>query len=270
MVFIIGCNLPIESEKYIEPPRFVEKSFSDSKIELGIDAEHRLKHGIQLMWYSDENNDIDFYSIFRGNGETIAEISFENIGEVGHNDLFSFDTLFLDTTAHLHVKYHYYIKAFDNKGNSSNSSDTITYILHDSPFAISPKNTISDSFPIFQWINNVTDFEYTSEFVIRIEKIEASTFSQVWTSRFYNDWFGFENYTPISFQYFPATSSWNETNNYFHANAPSNTITCFGLNTGMHEGTYRWKIKSISQVNNQSGIDEASGESPWQYFNISF
>ena len=56
MVFIIGCNLPIESEKYIEPPRFVEKSFSDSKIELGIDAEHRLKHGIQLMWYSDENN----------------------------------------------------------------------------------------------------------------------------------------------------------------------------------------------------------------------
>ena len=65
MIFIIGCNLPIEDEKYIEPPRFVEKSFSDSKIELGIDAEHRLKHGIQLMWYSDENNEIDYYLIFR-------------------------------------------------------------------------------------------------------------------------------------------------------------------------------------------------------------
>ena len=69
-----------------------------------------------------------------------------------------------------------------------------------------------DSFPIFQWINNVTNFEYTSEFVIRIEKIEGITFSQVWTCRFYNEWFGFENYTPISFQYFPATSLWDETN----------------------------------------------------------
>ena len=38
----------------------------------------------------------------------------------------------------------------------------------------------------------------------------------------------------------------------------------------MKEGNYRWKIKSISQVDNQSGIDEASGESPWQYFSISF
>ncbi len=262
--------MPTESEKYIKPPRFVEKSFSDSKIELGIDAEHRLKHGIQLMWYSDGNDDIDYYSIFRGNGQTIAEIPFENIGEVGFSDLLSFDTLFLDTTAYLHVKYHYYIKGFDNKGNSSPSSDTVTYTLHDSPFAISPINAIADSFPTFQWINIVTDFEYTSEFVIRVEKIEANTFSQVWTSRFYNEWFGFENYTPISFQYFPATSSWDETNNYFHVNAPSNIITCFGLKTGMQEGTYRWKIKSISQINNLSGIDEASGESPWKYFNISF
>ena len=270
MIFIVGCNLPIDNEKYIEPPRFVEKAFSDSKIELGIDAEYRLKQGIQLMWYRDGNNDIDYYSIFRGNGETITEILFENIGEVGHNDLLLFDTLFLDTTAYLHAKYHYYIKGFDIKGNSSNNSDTVSYTLHNSPLAISPVSTISDSFPIFQWINIVTDSEYTSEFVIRIEKIEAITFSQVWTCRFYNEWFGFENYTPISFQYFPATSSWDETDNDFHVNAPSNTITCFGLNTGMKEGTYRWKIKSISQINNQSGIDEASGESPWQYFSISF
>ena len=270
MIFIVGCNLPIDNEKYIEPPRFVEKAFSDSKIELGIDAEYTLNHGIQLMWYPDGNNDIDYYSIFRGNGETVAKILFENIGEVGHNDLLSFDTLFLDTTADLHAKYHYYIKGFDTKGNSSNNSDTVSYTLHNSPLAISPVSTISDSFPIFQWINIVTDFEYTSEFVIRIEKIEAITFSQVWTCRFYNEWFGFENYTPISFQYFPATSSWDETDNDFHVNAPSNTITCFGLNTGMKEGTYRWKIKSISQVNNQSGFDEASGESPWQYFSISF
>ena len=112
MIFIVGCNLPIDNEKYIEPPRFVEKAFSDSKIELGIDAEYRLKRGIQLMWYPDGNNDIDYYSIFRGNSETITEILFENIGEVGHNDLLSFDTLFLDTTAYLHAKYHYYITQY--------------------------------------------------------------------------------------------------------------------------------------------------------------
>ena len=270
MILTIGCDLSIENEKYIEPPRFVEKTLSDSKIELGIDSEFRFRHGIQLMWYPDEKNDIDYYSIFRGNNEIDSELAFKKIGEVYQNNLLSFDTLFLDTTAYLHVEYHYYIKGYDIKGNSSNNSDTISYTLHNSPFAISPINAIADSFPIFQWINNVTDFEYTSEFVIRIEKIETSSFSQIWTSRFYNDWFGFENYTPISFQYFPATSSWDETNNTFHANAPSNTITCFGLNTGMQQGTYRWKIKSISQVNNQSGMDEASGESPWQYFSISF
>ena len=128
MIFIVGCNLPINNEIYIETPRFVEKAFSDSKIELGIDAEYRLKHGIQLMWYPDGKNNIDYYIIYRGNGETISEISFENIGEVGHNDLLSFDTLFLDTTADLHNKYHYYIKGFDIKGNSSNNSDTVSYL----------------------------------------------------------------------------------------------------------------------------------------------
>ena len=72
MIFIVGCNLPINNEIYIETPRFVEKAFSDSKIELGIDAEYRLKHGIQLMWYPDGKNDIDYYMIYRGNGETIS------------------------------------------------------------------------------------------------------------------------------------------------------------------------------------------------------
>ena len=40
MIFIVGCDLPINNEIHIETPRFVEKAFSDSKIELGIDAEY--------------------------------------------------------------------------------------------------------------------------------------------------------------------------------------------------------------------------------------
>ena len=74
----------------------------------------------------------------------------------------------------------------------------------------------------------------------------------------------------ISFQYFPATVFWGETSETFHVNAPNNIISCYGSNTGLAQGSYRWKIKSITELNNITGLDERSGESFWLYFDISF
>ena len=52
--------------------------------------------------------------------------------------------------------------------------------------------------------------------------------------------------------------------------APSNIMSCYGLEEPLMEGSYRWKLKSISLVNNESGMDESSGESPWKYFNVEY
>lgn len=246
------------------------KSHPASQIELGIDAEYGVKHGIQLMWYPDIDNAVERYSIHRGERELDSMIEFQDIGEVILDDPLAYDTLFLDATVLRHITYYYFIRGIGPKENISKSSDTISYILHDSPTAISPVNTIADSFPVFRWIDNISNFQYTSEFVIRVENVEQNNVNPIWTCHYYNVWFGFENDSPISFQYFPATCLWGEDNDAFHMNAPSNTISCYGQDTGLKQGSYRWKIKSISQVNNGNGIDEASGESPWKYFNISF
>ena len=270
LICIISCDVPTERIINIDAPKFIQKSMPDSKVELGIDSEFRLKHGIQLMWYSNSKGEVDYYSIFRGNTSIDSTIEFKRIGDVAVNDPLKSDTLFHDTTALTHVDYYYFIEGVGHKGVEGKHSDTISYTMHDKPDAIAPANTIQDSLPVFSWINNVTNFQYTSEFVLRVERIVTDSTDPVWTVHFYNEWFGFENYTPIYFQFFPATSTWEEGNDTFHPNAPSNTISCFGLDTGLSPGSYRWKIKSISQMDNESGIDLASGESPWKYFSIQY
>ncbi len=52
----ISCDVPIERHIVIDAPILVGKSQSDAQIELGIDTEYRLKHGIQIMWYSNNEN----------------------------------------------------------------------------------------------------------------------------------------------------------------------------------------------------------------------
>ena len=94
-----------------------------------------------------------------------------------------------------------------------------SYTLQIPPTVLSPTNTIADSFPIFRWIDNISNFQYTSEFVIRMEKSNEDSSEPFWVSRFYNQWFGYENTIPISFLFFPAMGSWGETNVELHANA---------------------------------------------------
>ena len=85
------------------------------------------------------------------------------------------------------------------------------------------------------------------------------------------NWFGFENETPINFPYFPANGYWpenGESDPGIPDNAPTNVISCYGYTSELPTGSYRWKVKAISEVNNITGVDEASGESEWLYFNI--
>ncbi len=269
ILLFIGCDIPINNNTTLTPPVIVEKTQSDNQFELGIDSDNRLKSGIILMWFSSQNTNVQGYSIYRGNETTNSNIEYDFLGRTFINDEFSYDTLYFDTSAVEYVKYFYFIRAEGLDGNHSEPSDTVSYTISSGPSAISPINTVSDSFPIFRWVDNVSNFQYTSEFIIRIEKLMGNDIETIWVSKFYNIWFGFENTTPISFPFFPATSYWGEQNNTFHSNAPSNLISCFGIQNGMHEGSYRWKIKAINETN-ANGVDEMSGESSWKYFDITF
>ena len=267
---LISCNVPTERDILLLPPKLVEKSRLDAQVELGIDSDNIQKPGILVMWHPNNEVDIEGYSIFRGQESIGSIIEFDTIAEIRINNQFTYDTLYLDTSVSNYIEYYYFVKVKDINGHYSQPSDTISYILSYYSDAISPTNIISDSLPIFRWIDNIDDYQYTSEFVIRLEKFGQDNFQTIWVSHFYNVWFGYENTSPISFQYFPATVFWGETSETFHTNAPTNVISCYGRNAGLTQGSYRWKIKSITELNNITGLDERSGESFWQYFDISF
>jgi hypothetical protein len=268
LFYSYGCDVPTDELDAPAKPIWIEKSESDNKIELGIDSDNTTTSGIVLMWHANSENDLAGYNIYRGQESNGTTIQFENLAEINIFQKFEYDTLYFDITASNNVTYFFYIEAEDLAGNKSRPSDTISYTLHLPPTALSPVNTIADSFPIFRWIDNIENFQYTSEFVIRVEKSNENSTEPFWVCRFYNQWFGYENTIPISFLFFPAMGSWDETNIDLHTNAPSNVISCYGTTSAMSNGTYRWKIKAISQVNNETGVDDASGESAWSYFNI--
>ena len=267
---IISCDAPVNNSLNMEKPIMVPKSNSEDRKELGIDSEFRLKSGIQIMWYSSDEIGRDFYAIYRGSETSDSTINFSEITKVYNDDILLNDTVYLDTTVILHKKYYYFIRSIGTDGSESNPSDTVSYILNESPYIISPVNTISDSFPEFNWIDNSSIYHYSNEFVIRIENLEENNLNAIWIAKFYNIWFGLENYSPISFRFFPATCEWSEDCDTFHLNAPSNIMSCYGLKEPLLEGSYRWKLKSISLVNNDNGMDESSGESPWKYFNAEY
>ncbi len=268
LLYSYGCDVPIEELDAPAKPMWIEKSQPDNRIELGIDSDNNTKSGIVLMWYSNSENDLAGYNIYRGQQSNGTAIQYEHLTEIDIFQKFEYDTLYFDINVSDNVTYFYYIEAEDLAGNKSSPSDTISYTLRLPPTALSPMNTIADSFPIFRWIDNIENFQYTSEFVIRVEKSNENSTEPFWVCRFYNQWFGYENTIPISFLFFPAMGSWDEINIDLHTNAPSNVISCYGTTSVMSNGTYRWKIKAISQVNNETNIDDASGESAWSYFNI--
>ena len=61
-----SCDVPVEDPDAPEKPIWIEKSQSDYRIELGIDSDNNIKSGIVLMWYSNSENDLAGYNIYRG------------------------------------------------------------------------------------------------------------------------------------------------------------------------------------------------------------
>ena len=274
LFLFFACSSPIEDPISPKRPVWVDKSYPDAIIENGIDSDHSFGERIVLMWHKNSDKDLSSYNIFRGelitNSNNISSIIYEKITTIDPTQNFGIDTLYYDENINTYTTYYYYLIAEDLANNKSTPSDTISYKLINSPTAIAPSNIITDNKPNFIWIDNAAMFEYSNEYIIRLETSGSSN-EPTWICRFSNSWFGFENETPINFPYFPANGYWpanGESDPGIPDNAPTNVISCYGYTSELPTGSYRWKVKAISEVNNITGVDEASGESEWLYFNI--
>ena len=274
LFLFFACSSPIEDPDPPTQPVWVNKSSPDAIIEYGIDSDHSFGERIVLMWHQNFDKDLSSYNIFRGelftNSNNISSIIYEKITTIDPTQNFGLDTLYYDENINKYTTYYYYLIVEDLANNKSVPSDTISYKLIRSPTAIAPSNTITNTKPTFTWIDNAAMFEYSNEYIIRLETSGLSN-EPTWICRFSNSWFGFENEIPINFPYFPANGYWPENGESepgIPDDAPSNVISCYGYTSELATGSYRWKVKAISEVNNETGIDEASSESEWIYFTI--
>lgn len=273
-LLLFACPNPVEDPNPPSKPIWVEKSLPDDPIELGIDADHTSGNRIVLMWHPNTDDDLSAYHIYRGevvmNSNNISTTVYEKIASIDPSQQFGVDTIYYDDNLTTYKNYYYYIEAEDLAENRSIPSDSITYKLLNAPTPVFPVNSTTNLFPTFRWLDNAAMFQYSNEYVIRVES-SGLTFDPVWVCRFSNSWFGYENETPIPFPYFVPNGWWpgeGEDDPGIPGNASSNVISCYGDTLGLGTGSYRWKVKAISEVDNDTGMDEASSESEWSYFTV--
>lgn len=253
--FFWACPEVVEDPDPPAPPKIVEKSLPEAWVEQGIDADNTGENRIVLMWHPNQEEDLAGYAIYRA--DTVITNKFNHIATIDLFHTLGADTIYYDDSLRTYVDYFYYIRARDHAGNHSLPSDTMTYRLLLSPQCIAPIDANVGQNFTFEWMDRVAGYENSIEYVIRVDNYELN--QTVWICRFTNAWLGFENTTPIPFDYFPSDQT-GSTNAVI--------LYCNGLYQTLPPGVYRWKVKAISEVDNHTTLDEASGESEWVYFAI--
>ncbi|NOZ03250.1 MAG: hypothetical protein GXO92_01385 [FCB group bacterium] len=257
MLLIPGCPDVVEDPYPPAKPVLVEKSHPEDWVEQGIDADNAGKDRIVLMWRPNTEDDLSGYIVYRA--DSTADNEFRPIAMIDLFQNIETDTMYYDDSLSTYVRYFYYLTAVDLAENESRPSDTVSYLLLNSPLPHAPVNESVDSNVIFEWMDRASHYYYSNEYVIRLERLyDINNIEAIWICRFTNVWFGYENTTPIPFPYFPAGSQ----------NWPDNVISCKGKVDTLSPGLYRWKVKAIGEVDNKTGLDESGGESEWAYFSI--
>ncbi len=252
--FFWACPEVVEDPNPPAQPKIVEKSLPETWVEQGIDADNTGENRIVLMWYPNQEEDLAGYMIYRA--DTVITNKFNHIATIDLFHTLGADTIYYDDSLRTYVDYYYFIRARDHAGNLSDPSDTMTYRLLLSPQCIAPIDTSVGQNFTFKWMDRVDSFVYSTEYVLRLDNLDLN--QTVWICRFLNHWYeDISNGIPIPFNYFPSEQS-----------GPSNLLICNGLYQTLPPGVYRWKVKAISEVDNHTNLDEASGESEWVYFSI--
>jgi hypothetical protein len=254
LALTFSCEEAPEDPNPPAPPQWVVKSVPEAWVEQGIDADSRGGGSLVLMWHPNGEPDLSGYELFRT--DSTKSGPYDKRYTI---DLFEpgIDTLFYDDSVKKYTRYYYYLLAFDLAGNRSDPSDTIDYTLLNAPVPYAPVNdTVTIVDLRFEWLDRPSHFVYSNEFVLRLERVIQSLQTEgVWISRFNNDCYECGNTTPQGISYFPVSGTW-----------PQNVINCIQQKDTLVAGQYRWKVKAIGEVNNQTDRDESSGESEWVYF----
>ncbi len=249
-----GCPEVVEDPDPPAEPRLVEKTAPEAWVESGIDADNNGQNRIVLMWYPNQEIDLQAYDIFRA--DTMLENGFMKIATIDIYNNFGADTVYFDENVFTYVDYYYYIRARDNADNYSPRSDTLKYRLLREPVGLAPNDTTVTRNFIFKWMDRADPkkYEWSHHFVIRLDNLDTD--STIWICRLINHWYDDANIKPIQLEYFEPIGTF-----------PDGVITC-NQKYSLPSGLYRWKIKTINAMEFETGLDESSSESEWLFFEI--
>ena len=243
LLVLSNCDWFTKEEGKPDTPIWVQKSQPEDSTETGIDAEP-LEHRIFMHWHPVYNSDLEGYKIYRAEIidilDTDEKEDYKLLTKINiyHNP--EYDTLYYDEEVTLSHLYRYYIRSFDYAGNTSESSDTIEYILTNKASLVYPtEGKLVSTTPDFQWRNT----SITNEIVIRLEKYPSN--NVVWISRFASPSY---------------TEDVVEKKFNFDGSALVEELT--------PGNKYRWRVDCLSSFN-PDGTDFQASESVWQYFTVS-
>jgi hypothetical protein len=210
---LIGCsNTTKPQNQKPAKVRLVPKAPDDAIVESGIDAEaipgEPNRNAIFLQWYSNTEDDISSYEIYRRLGENITDSTgtFVKVATVNKSD-----TTYIDNTVGNDSLFFYYVVAVDEEGAKSDPSAKEYYLLYAPPNLSAP---VGQSFGgSFEWF-----FSYIPQtFYFRLERqIVGSDYQHVILSELNTN----ANVEP----------------------AQSRTLNEVGL-TNIPPGSYRWRIE---------------------------
>lgn len=238
-LLLINCDIldfggNLEDPNPPAAPQFIPQTLPNDTTQSGIGPADFYK-GINLEWYSNKEDDIGGYYLYRAvdSRDSLFEILdtievLTNIAEYNN---------YVDTLINYYNNYFYYLTAYDFSGNESKNSDTIRYMLTEKVDLVAPDGDINANQTAFQWY----DFTHlTNEYVIELQNLETSEI--IWISRFNR----------------PSYGSQEQIVEYnFDAKGKD-----------LQKGPiYRWRVHSVSMVD-QYNRDISGAVSFWKYFTI--
>jgi hypothetical protein len=126
-LLISHCGLDVEDPTPPSPPVWVQKSQLEEWPERGIDAHE--SGGIYLEWYSNHEDDIEFYWIYRaeyiGLSDSLGDFGLLTRLKVKPSDIVEY----LDESTINQATYFYKLKSEDISNNFSDFSDSLMYSI---------------------------------------------------------------------------------------------------------------------------------------------
>ncbi|MGC9363200.1 MAG: hypothetical protein ACP5FZ_01375 [Fidelibacterota bacterium] len=195
--------------------------------------------GIILEWHPNPEEDLSGYKLYRAAYTELdeSEGEFTLIADINAFSLGGTDTSYIDDLVQFSIDYYYYLRAYDQAGNKSISSDTIWFSLIPKTDPLTPIGQLSAPPVNFEWYDNTNS---ASEYIIFLETVAPR--NDIWISRFSRPNYG------DSFQ--------------------SKPFNFDGYAEALISGqNYRWCVKAIVYIDNFGNMWRGS-ISNWAYFSL--